>query len=131
MADIVRVIVYDSVITAWSLPGGMTWRYARQKAQRTGTLGRAFAPKRSGQMAAGVESHYEGSTRDSVSMVVSAPAPALWVHEGTQGPIRPTAGTYLRLKPGGGYGVVYAKEVRGQRANPFLAEALDVVIASV
>lgn len=132
----VTVVVYDSVITAMSLPGGMVWRYGFQKARRTATLARAGAPKRTGQMAASIDAEYEGSERDSATMRVSADAPALWVHEGTQGSnpdeknIKPR-GKYLRLSPGGGYGVVYAKAVRGQKAQPFLTDALEAVIRTV
>jgi hypothetical protein len=64
-------------------------------------------------------------------MIVSADAPALWVHKGTHGPIRSTSGKFLRLQPGGGYGIVYAKQVRGQRAQPFLTDALETVIRTL
>lgn len=53
---------------------------------------------------------------------------AIMVHNGTGiygptgRPIRPNSGRYLKFEYNGE--TVYAKQVRGQRANPFLADAL-------
>lgn len=55
---------------------------------------------------------------------------ARYVHDGTgiygpKGtPIRPRGGRYLRFKPKGSARYVYAREVKGMRPNPFLADAL-------
>jgi hypothetical protein len=55
---------------------------------------------------------------------------ARYVHDGTglYGPrhtvIRPRRGKYLRFKPRGSRKWVYARQVKGMRPNPFLANAL-------
>ena len=55
---------------------------------------------------------------------------ALFVHDGTglYGPkhavIRPRRGKFLRFKPRGSRKWVYARQVKGMRPNPFLANAL-------
>jgi len=55
---------------------------------------------------------------------------ALFVHDGTglYGPkhavIRPRRGKFLRFKPRGSRRWVYARQVKGMRPNPFLANAL-------
>jgi len=56
---------------------------------------------------------------------------ATWIHDGTgiygprRHPIRPTRAKRLRFKPKGSNRVVYAKSVKGMKANPFLADALS------
>lgn len=123
-----EVVIYDSVITAWSLPGGMVWRWGFQKARRTATLAKANVNSRSGHLAASISAYYEGSDRDSATMGVSADTPyAVYVHEGTQGPIEPTQHKYLKLQPGGNY----ALQVDGQTGNPFLMDALETVIRTL
>lgn len=53
-----------------------------------------------------------------------------WIHDGTgiYGPrrqlIRPKQAKLLRFKPKGSGRVVYAKSVKGMKANPFLKDAL-------
>lgn len=55
---------------------------------------------------------------------------AVWIHGGTgiygprRHPIRPTQAKRLRFKPKGSARVVYAREVSGMKANPFLKDAL-------
>lgn len=55
---------------------------------------------------------------------------ARWVHDGTgiygplHRPIRPTTKAYLKFTPKGSVKVVFAKSVKGMRANPFLKDAL-------
>lgn len=132
MATEVEVVIYDSVITAFSLPGGIVWRYGYQKAQRTERVARGNIKSRSGYLAAHTHARYEGSRRDQAIMVVESEADyAVYVHEGTHGPIMSTNHRFLRLSPGGGYGVVYARQVAGQRANPYLRDALEEVMATV
>lgn len=47
---------------------------------------------------------------------------AEYVHFGTRSPIT-GRGKAMRLAPGNGYGVLYRKMVRGQKANPWLDRA--------
>jgi hypothetical protein len=55
---------------------------------------------------------------------------ARWIHDGTgiygprRTPIRPKTAKRLRFKPKGGNRIVYAKSVKGMKANPFLKDAL-------
>ncbi len=55
---------------------------------------------------------------------------ALFVHEGTgiygpkHTPITPKTSRYLQFKPRGSSDFVYAKSVKGMKANPFLVNAL-------
>lgn len=56
---------------------------------------------------------------------------ATWIHDGTgiygprRQPIRPTRAKRLRFKPKGASRFVYAKSVKGMKANPFLKDALS------
>lgn len=55
---------------------------------------------------------------------------ARWVHDGTgvygprATPIRPKKGKFLRFRPRGSRKWIYARQVKGMRPNPFLANAL-------
>lgn len=135
MAADVEVIIYDSAITAMSLPGGQVWRYGFQKARRTERLAKANVRSRSGYLASQIHAFYEGSQRDQATMVVSADTEyAAAVHEGSgdaEGLIHPTHHRFLRIDEGGGFGVSYHRSVRGQRANPFLTDALEAVIGTL
>lgn len=107
----------------------MVWRWARQRAVRVERLAKANVHSRTGELARSIHVDYEVAPPKQTVMNVYADAEhGLYVHEGTHGPIYPTLGKYLKLPPWGAYGTVWAKSVRGQRANPFLADALDVVI---
>lgn len=56
---------------------------------------------------------------------------AMWVHDGTglYGPrhtyIYPKVKRYMRWRPKGGTGFVYARRTKGMRGNPFLTDALE------
>lgn len=56
---------------------------------------------------------------------------ARWVHGGTgiygprRRPITPTSKQFLRFKPKGSRTYVFARSVKGMKANPFLADALS------
>jgi hypothetical protein len=55
---------------------------------------------------------------------------ARWIHDGTgiygprRTPIRPTRAKRLVFKPKGSKRIVFAKSVKGMKANPFLKDAL-------
>jgi hypothetical protein len=128
VADGVRLIIYDTVIKSWSLPGGMTWRWARQRAVRIERLAKGNVHSRSGELAASISVDPEGARPNQVIMNVRAGAEhGLWVHEGTRGPIT-AGGKWMHLPAWGPHPATYAKSVRGQRANPFLSDALEVVM---
>lgn len=139
----IDVVIYDSVITAMSQPGGMVWRWARQKSQRVATVARAECPVQTGKLRSTINSFYEGSTRDSTIVGVSAGGPqapyAKFVIKGTknlavfgkggvsQGRIYPQFGKALRMPPDG-QGSAFRAWSRGQAPNPFLQEALEQVM---
>lgn len=62
--------------------------------------------------------------------VVSDQPYSKFVHDGTRSPILPRRARVLRFVPKGGRGFVYARQVSGIAATPFLTEALKRVRAS-
>lgn len=133
----IDVVIYDTVITAMNLPGGMVWKWARQKSQRVSTTAKFLAPKRTGALARSVTSFYEGSSRDQTVVGVSAGGPsapyAIYVVKGTGGHenyIFPE-GKAFKLPPSAGRVGLYRAWVRGQEANDFLSEALEDVMATL
>jgi hypothetical protein len=137
----VEVVIYDTVVTAMSQPGGMVWKWANQKSQRTRTTARRMCPVRTGRLRSTVDSFYEGSTRDQVKVGVSAGGPeapyAKFVIFGT-------AERYIdnRIYPQNGKGLGplpasanhkgrYRAWVTGQDANDFLSDALEEVMATL
>jgi len=137
MPDTVRIVIYDSVITAMNQPGGTVWRWAHQKSQRVATLARANCPKRSGELRASIFSEVEASSRNETHMAVSANTDyAAYVHEGTfpYGPTRPVAvrtQPYMRLPPYGRHGWKSKLIVDGQKGQPFLRDALEDIIGTL
>lgn len=132
MADI-RVVVYDSGIAAMSLPGGDIYRWTRQRRERVERLTRLNAPKRTGRMARSVRGNYIPRSPTRIHMEVHVETEyALYVHEGVPGWI-------IAKSPGGmnlpAWPPHRAKwglpAVRGQRANPFAANALREVMGDL
>jgi hypothetical protein len=137
----IDVVIYDSVVTAMSQPGGMVWKWANQKSQRTRTTARRMCPVRTGRLRSTVSSFYEGSTRDQVKVGVSAGGPgapyAQYVIFGTArtgyddriysrhsralGPL-PASANHKGL---------YREWVSGQDPNDFLSRALEEVMATL
>jgi hypothetical protein len=128
MAD-VDLVIYDSKIIAMSLPGGQTWRWARQRRARVERLAKMNVRSRSGELSRSIHGYYEPAPPNQVIMEVHAEAPhALWVHEGTDGPITSESGARMYLPPYGPWSGRRVHQVRGQQANPFLADALEEVM---
>jgi hypothetical protein len=142
----IDVVIYDDVITAMSQPGGMVWRWALQKSQRTKTTAKALCPVQTGRLRASITSFYEGATRDQVHVGVSAGGPgapyAKFVIKGTknlavfgragesQGRIYPQWGKALHM-PADSNGSRFRAWSKGQAPNPFLQEALEIVMATL
>lgn len=123
--------------------------YGNRMGRQITGLARGIAPRRSGQLAA---SHryrgflYRGRYKVGTRVENTAPH-ALWVHEGTQGPITPKTGEFLIVPKTRGVrplGTVMAtnvrgqavrakspfglhRSVRGQAAQPWLREAGETV----
>lgn len=130
----VYVRIYDNRIKALNAPGQPVGRYVASKGRAIEGFAKAQAPKRSGRLARSIEAQpvkWRGH-RSSVQVSVSAPY-ALFVHEGTGPWIFPNTANYLSVpKYPSITGVRVPRMrmlfVRGQRAQPFLREALDLVM---
>lgn len=137
----VGVDVYESVIDSYWQPGGLAVEYANEQAYDVANEARTLAPQRSGTLRAWIRARPSRSTgKRSVRSSVWSSAPhSLWVHEGT-------STQYLsmgpRLIPAGGpqsVGISRSRhpvpshfstrlvkdKIEGQRANPFLRDALS------
>jgi hypothetical protein len=137
----IEVVIYDSVVTAMSQPGGVVWRWARQKSTRTGNTARRMCPVRTGALRSTINSFYEGSTRDQVRVGVSAGGPqapyAKFVIKGTamrfsDNRIYPNGSLSLGPLPDSPYHAGrYRAFVSGQDPNDFLSRALEEVMATL
>lgn len=134
----VDIVIYDSKIAAMSLPGGQIWRWARQRRARVERLAIRKCPRRYGTLASTIRGTYNPGPPEQVIMEIHAGdewvAPyAVWVHEGTHGPITSHGSWPMKLRP---YPPRYPHtiekyEVAGQRPQPFLQEALIEVMRSL
>lgn len=124
----VRVVVYDTRIQGMSAPGGDVNNYVRRKTGLTAAVAQVNAPVRTGTLKRGIRTDVRTVRQGAVGRVRSTARHSTWVHEGTYGPILPH-GDFLWV-PGrkGGTRRVKMPEVAGQRANPFLADALRTVM---
>lgn len=125
------VIIYDPVLTAMSHPGGMVFKWAYQRNKKVERLAKLYAPKDTGNMARQITSSYQ-KVPNGVVMYVESPAKySIYPHEGTQ--------DYkhwkkMRIPPGvgtKGHRPVYTYFRRGQRAKPFLTDALRAVMGAL
>ena len=127
--DGVYVEVYDSKIEAMSAPGGMVFKWAYQRSRKIERLAKAAAPKRTGRLAASISSSYDKVPNGVIMRVSAGASYARYVHEGTYGPIVSPRGRKMFLHPAwGGHPTMHKWAVNGQRPQPFLAEALHVVM---
>lgn len=144
MAD-VAVVIYDGKIEAMTAPGGMVFRWAYQRRKRVERIAKQLCPKRSGNLRDSIEGEYT-KVPNGVVMYVRAGglttitqngrSYAEYVHEGTLDKIivaiPPTP--YMVLRPGTStltgiaYGTRRRTQVAGQRPQPFLSQALYVVM---
>ena len=84
---------------------------------------------RTGELARSIRGYYEPAAPNQIIMEVHAETEyALYVHEGTTGPITSDTGERMFLPAWGPYTARRVHSVRGQRANPFLADALREVM---
>lgn len=97
---------------------------------------RRRCPVDDGTLRASIRSMVSRRGGEVVGEVYSDLEYAAYVHEGTgiygpsHRPIRPVRARVLSWQQSGA-GRVFAREVRGQRTQPFLAEALDEVVGHV
>lgn len=112
---------------------GQAGRWIRMVGREMLALSKNQAPSRSGGLR---RSH--GISRGRVGMgwgnqyaaaynIYADAGHAEYVHQGTRSPITARGGGKMRLSPGGGYGVLYRRSVRGQKANPWLDRACTAI----
>lgn len=125
MAVVVRI--NDRGIQSLTAPGGDVWRMVRRMGRNTSVLAKAEAPPRgTGRLEAGIQDPEMTTVPfEAQARVRSTARHSLWVHEGTQGPIRrPGRGPMPIHNRSRTAVLAFSRRVRGQRANPFLARAL-------
>jgi len=128
MAGEVRVVVYDSRITAMGAPGGDVYNYTKNKTRRTAAYAQGFAPIRSGRLRGGIRTDVRTLRNGTVGRVRSTARHSAWVHEGVDGLIYPH-GDYLWVPVSRGASKRRQRPfVRGQDANPFLERALTAAM---
>ena len=119
-------------------PDGDVGKAVRDVVTRTRNLAVSLAPVDDGPLRASLRTKMEYGSRTVKGWVYSDLEYALYVHEGTgiygpKGqPIKPKRGRYLvfearnaRTTPRGRGNLVFARQVRGQRPQRFLLEALQ------
>lgn len=118
-------------------PEGDVGQAVRRVVLATRNLAVSKAPVDDGPLRASLRTKFEYGNRYVKGWVYSDLEYALYVHEGTGiygpkgSPIKPKRGRYLvfearnaRTTPRGRGNLVFARQVRGQRPNRFLLEAL-------
>lgn len=132
MAEI-RLIIYDSGIAAMSLPGGDIYRWTRQRRERVERLSRFKAPVRYGRLKRSIYGNYIPRSPTRIHMEVHAGTDyAVYVHEGVPGWIiakSPAGMNFPAWPPHEAKWKMMA--VRGQKANPFLADSLREIMGDL
>ena len=134
-----RVVVFETAVDNLHRPGGMIYDEMRDAAREVSFLAKLDAPKRTGELAAGIRVASETRvSRKKVGFYVRSDAPhSYWVHEGTGPTITPTTFPYMRLPAFPEYGArgtaprMYRRMVAGQVGQPFLTNNLRYVMAGV
>lgn len=128
MSEVAFVVRSDG-IAALMGPGGDVGRWMRRKSQEITLRARRYAPSRTGTLRASI--HTTG-LRHGLPFVATFEVRAesdhaLFVHEGTHGPIMATSHRFMVVRPSphSYYSrPTKRKRVRGQRSNPFLSRAM-------
>lgn len=130
----VRVFVRDRGLITLNSPGphGDVWKYTNRLANQVEFLASRLAPKRTHRLANTMRVSVTPLGTRGVQGNVRALAPyALYVHEGTTGPIYPRNSRLLTLgpyPPKGYFRATAHESVSGQRPQPFLANALRIIM---
>lgn len=113
-------------ISSMNFPGGHVYRFTRRMGRNTSALGRRYAPSRTGEMVRGIDDPIVTPRPSGVDAFVwSTAGHTMFVHEGTRTPITRPNGGWMPIHNASRTAVLtFRKRVRGQRANPFLANAL-------
>lgn len=134
----VRVTVYDTQVAGLFLPGGDVWGWMRSVGFEHMQMAAIEAPVRTGQLKGLHNLALTPSGRNHVRYSVGNYADyAVYVHEGTTGPITSVGWddggpAFLAIRPvphswfpNGGF----VRSVSGQEANPWIARAGGFVLA--
>lgn len=136
-----KVRVNTTAIDSMFLETGQVGRQAKRVGREIKRQAIAEAPKRSGELSGSHDGPWYSKTRLGGHITVGNHAPhALYVHEGTVGPIFPTRGEFLWIRPTPHSWFAYDPQwveyggrtpqprVRGQSANPWLADAMRLIV---
>lgn len=129
----VRIVVYDTALARMHQPGGMINDYVRDMAKEAKRLMELTAPiGRSGELAR--SHHYRVRPRKSstIGHVYNDADHALFVHDGTglYGPnhaLIPGPHRFAYTRPPLRKGMGMPKWTRGQRSQPWMADAIETV----
>lgn len=122
----VRVHMNNGALSAETSPGGNLYQYVARLDRLVYQFAVADAPARSGQLKA---SHVNAGVRKvgrykAQGSINNTAEHALWVHDGTTGPIHARRGPYLSVpQRRGSTRRVLRLTVSGQRGNPWLFRA--------
>lgn len=129
----VAYIIRERAVASFNAPGQPVNRLMHDAMKDAARLSRGYIKSRSGELARStrVKAPPMIRTRYKLSGVVHATADhALYVHEGTTGPIRSDKGRMLSVpslrKSAGGR--VLKESVAGQSANPFLRKGISAAM---
>ncbi len=134
-----RVRVFDSRIAALHEPGGDIWNWSVGVKDEIVAGAKVICPKRTGQLAESIHGSVGANTLGTFINVSAEASYAGFVHEGTFTPILPRFATYMKFRGYGPWtggnatppdGYWRLRSVQGQRAQPFLRDAMDAVFAS-
>lgn len=128
----VNVQVYENAIHRMFTAGGEINSEARQITIETATAAAFLAPWRSGELRAGHRREVIVNKRFGVrASIYNIAEHALWVHDGTDGPIVAKLNLFMVIRPGPGSRYphpIYREHVSGQRANPWMLDAANKVL---
>lgn len=142
--------VHEGAVASFMNPGDAVDDLVWDITQTTRDLAILYAPKRKGTLKRSIRASRPKRTSlyKNQSNVTANAAHALWVHDGVSGRIYPKGGKYLTVplregtlsgsdiragrnrRKGDARPFWLATSVRGQKAQPFLAEALGVAMRS-
>lgn len=110
--------------------GGAVAQAVNDVAERTARAARSRAPVDSGRLRNSIRVRSHATASQFKAWVYTNVEYSVYVHEGTgiygpRGrPIRPRRGRFLAWEDPNGGGMIFAREVRGQRPQPYLLDAL-------
>lgn len=123
----VRIIMHHQEINQFlHSPSGKVYRHFAAIMRATDNGAKRRAPVREGDLRGSIYHTMASGGLGLIGRCGATSAHAIYVHQGTHTPIWPRSAKLLRLRAGNGYPVLYRREVRGQKPNPFLVRAFVV-----